>query len=271
MKSGFKHVLRDVLRQFGYEVVASTDLETRALAQHLDHLFKQLDIQCVFDVGANRGQYRTFLRDRVGFGGLIISFEPLSCNASLMREQAKVDPRWVIRDHALGNEDARMDINVMKLDLLTSFLEPDHSVVHAFNELNVIDHKENVQVRRLDSVIGELRAQHGVRNVYLKLDTQGFDLEVVRGAPSTLPTVRALQTELSVRRIYKAAPPYCEMLTELIGRNFGVTAMFPVTRDELMRVIEFDCVMVNGAARPISEHLHAMRTYSTTSAPPNQR
>jgi FkbM family methyltransferase len=215
-------------------------------------LFGQLDIQCVFDVGANRGQYRRLLRECVGFRGLIVSFEPLSESVRAMREQAKDDARWVIREHALGSDDVRREINVMKLDLLSSFLEPDHSLVSSFNDLNIVARRESVVVRRLDSVIGELEKRHRVRNIYLKLDTQGSDLEVIRGAAATLPMVSALQTELSVRPIYKNSPPYRAVLQELAEQHFDITAMFPVTRDELMRVIEFDCVMVNGANRPIS-------------------
>jgi FkbM family methyltransferase len=247
LRKGAKGVLRNIVRRFGYEVVPRGALEDRAFALHLESLFALLDIRCVLDVGANRGQYARFLRDRVGFRGTIVSFEPLSKNVALLREQAKADPRWVVRGCALGSQDARMNINVMKHDLLSSFLTPDHSSVRMFNELNVVDHIENVTVRRLDSVMNDLRDDPAVRNVYLKLDTQGFDLEVVRGAPSTLRSVRAMQTELSVMPIYKGSPTYRETLDALTEQNFGITAMFPVTRDELMRVIEFDCVMINGA------------------------
>lgn len=101
---------------------------------------------------------------------------------------------------------------------------------------------------QLDSVIDELGGKRVLRNVYLKMDTQGFDLEVVRGASATLSWVRALQTEISMRPLYQDAPSYQETLDVLIQRGFGVTGLFPIARDELMRVVEFDCVMVNGSA-----------------------
>jgi FkbM family methyltransferase len=255
-----RRALRSIARRLGYEVVPRPTLEDHAFALHLEMLFARLDIRCVLDVGANRGQYARFLRSRVGFRGTIVSFEPVSKNVTLLREQAKADPRWIVRGHALGSRDARMDINVMRHDLLSSFLTPDHSAVSMFNELNVVDHTENVAVRRLDSVMDELRDHRALGNIYLKLDTQGFDLEVVRGAPSTLPIVRAMQTELSVRPIYRRSPTCRETLEVLTEHNFGITAMFPVTRDEWMRVIEFDCVMINGAPEigiaPPSSHRH---------------
>jgi FkbM family methyltransferase len=245
-----KRILRRVVRRFGYEVVPRAALEERVFAQHLGDLFGRLDIQCVLDVGANRGQYYRFLRDAVGYRGLVISFEPVAQNIAWLREQVRTEPSWVIHGYALGSEDRRMGINVMKTDRLSSFLSPDHSQVPIFDDHNVVQRREEVQVRRLDSVIGELRDEHRLHNVYLKLDTQGFDLEVIRGAQATLPAVRALQTELSVRPIYQNAPPYREMLDVLTARQFAITAMVPVVRDQLMRVVEFDCVMVNAGPAP---------------------
>lgn len=240
-----KRGLRKLVRRLGYEVVPTAFLEHHAFARHLDTLFRDLRIDCVLDVGANRGQYRDFLRDRVGFDGWIISFEPVPEAVALLRARAATDPRWLIQGYALGSEDGRQPINVMKPDFLSSFQTPDYSKVRLYTERDVFDHVESVEVRTLDSVVGELRLGRSLTHPYLKLDTQGFDLEVIRGASSTLPEIRALQAELSVRPLYEKAPSYREMLDELTERGFDITAMFPVGRDERLRVIEFDCVMVN--------------------------
>jgi FkbM family methyltransferase len=234
-----------VARRLGYEIARADALEDRAFARHLERLFRQAGVGCVLDVGASRGQYRKFLRERVGFRGPIVSFEPLAANVAAMREQARADPGWLVEGYALGDRDGRATINVMKLDLLTSFLQPAAALPPMFRDLNVVERTEEVEVRRLDSVMGELRSRHGFGNPYLKLDTQGFDLTVIGGAAATLPSVRALQTELSVRPIYQGAPPYHQVLDALVGRGFAVTGMFPVSRDEQLRVIELDCVMVN--------------------------
>lgn len=241
-----KRGVRELVRRLGYEVVPTTSLEHHALARHLDTLFRDLRIDCVLDVGANRGQYRDFLRERVGFDGWIVSFEPVPQTVALLRARAATDPRWLIQGYALGSEDGRQPINVMKPDFLSSFRTPDYAKVRLYTERDVFDHVESVEVRALDSVIGDLRSGHStMNNPYLKLDTQGFDLEVIRGASATLPEIRALQTELSVRPLYEQAPSYREMLDALTERGFDITAMFPVGRDERLRVIEFDCVMVN--------------------------
>jgi FkbM family methyltransferase len=246
-RQAFKDAAQKIVRSLGYEVVPTAALEHHAFARHLDRVFRDLGIDSVLDVGANRGQYRDFLRHRVGFSGWIVSFEPVPHNAALLRERATSDPRWVIQGYALGSQDAALPMNIMQPDFLSSFRRPDASKLRLYTERDVFDHVEAVAVRRLDLVLAELRHSYPLANPYLKLDTQGFDLEVIRGASSTLPTVRALQTELSVRPFYQNAPSYREMLDALTERGFEITALCPVGRDDQLRVIEFDCVMINGA------------------------
>src|SRR5581483_998862 len=103
-----------------------------------------------------------------------------------------------------------------------------------------------VQVRTLKSVLPELQARFAFRRPYLKLDTQGYDLEVMRGAGETLSSaIAALQTETSMIAIYKGMPNYLEVIQFLNQRGFEVTALQPVARDRLLRVAELDCVMRN--------------------------
>jgi FkbM family methyltransferase len=252
-RASFKRGVREAVRRLGYEVVPTRDLEDHALVRHLQDLFGTLAIRCVLDVGANRGQYRQFLRDRVGYDGLIISFEPVAANAAGLRAAAAGDAGWIIRDHALGAEEGEAEINVMTADSLSSFRSPAPEMPPMFRAVNVVERRERVAIRRLDAVIDEVERGGGaLGNIYLKLDTQGFDLEVVGGAAATLGRVCALQTELSMRPLYRDAPTYRETLDALTARGFSVTAICPVSRDERMRVVELDCVMVNDALPPRS-------------------
>ena len=93
-----------------------------------------------------------------------------------------------------------------------------------------------------------LRERLNFDRPYLKLDTQGFDMEVLRGGRDSLPDVRALQTEASVIGIYKGMPGYMETIRYLDGCGFDVTGFYPVSRDRSLRLIEFDCVMMNRRA-----------------------
>ncbi|TAJ86231.1 MAG: FkbM family methyltransferase [Reyranella sp.] len=234
-----------VSRSLGYDIVPLREMRERDFALHLRELLTRLDIDCVLDVGANVGQYRDFLRDRVFYEGTIVSFEPVARHVELLQARAREDANWHIEGYALGARDEQMAINVMVSDQFSSFLEPDHRQVQEFSELNVPCAKEAVTVRTLDVVLPMLRERLGFDRPYLKLDTQGFDIEVLRGAGDSLQTVRALQTEASVLGIYKGMPGYLDTLRHLDGLGFDITGMYAVSRDAALRLVEFDCVMVN--------------------------
>lgn len=237
-----------VSRSLGYEIVPLREMRERDFALHLRELLLRLEIDCVLDVGANVGQYHDFLRDRVLYDGKIVSFEPVARHVELLQARAREDADWHVEGYALGAEDEQKAINVMVSDQFSSFLEPDHRQVKEFSDLNVASAQEAVAVRSLDVVLPALQQRLGFRRPYLKLDTQGYDLEVLRGAGESLPAVRALQTEASVLGIYKGMPGYLDTLQRLDELGFDITGMYAVSRDTALRLVEFDCVMINRRA-----------------------
>jgi FkbM family methyltransferase len=237
-----------VSRALGYDIVPLREMKERDFALHLRALLDFLKIDCVLDVGANVGQYHDFLRDKVLYGGPIVSFEPVRRHIDLLRDRARADGGWHIEGYALGAKNGNLPINVMVSDQFSSFLQPDSSRVHDYDRLNVPCHVENVLVRTLDMVMPALREKLGFERPYLKLDTQGFDLEVLQGARQSLPEMRALQTEASVIGIYKGMPGYMDTIRYLDQCGFDITGIYPVSRDRSLRLVEFDCVMINRAA-----------------------
>lgn len=240
--------IRNTSRALGYDIVPLRDVKERDFAIHLGQLFRFLQIDCVFDVGANVGQYRDFLREKVGYTGMIVSFEPVSRNVAILQQRSVSDPRWEIVGHALGSNRSSLPLHVMKSDQFSSFLAPDNTSVPGFNGLNEPDHIETVAVYPLDEVFPVLQRRLGFRRSYLKLDTQGFDLEVVKGATATLRNIVAMQTEASIINIYEGMPGYMDTIRILNDRGFDVSGLYPISRDAGMRLIEFDCVMINRAA-----------------------
>ena len=78
-----------VSRSLGYDIVPLREMRERDFALHLRELLTRLNIDCVLDVGANVGQYRDFLRDRVFYEGIIVSFEPVARHVELLRARAR--------------------------------------------------------------------------------------------------------------------------------------------------------------------------------------
>jgi FkbM family methyltransferase len=245
-----KSLLTTGASRLGYRVIPSSRLDTFEHARHLRNMFASLQIDTVLDVGANDGGYRSLLRHDVGFTGHIASFEPVPDVFQALAAAAQGDRMWRGYQMALGNVDDELEMNVCQRSTMSSFLTRDESRLehlgykHLLKVTNIV-RTQKVPVRRLDSVFAEVLAGRRDARVFLKCDTQGFDLEVIAGAEHSLRSIMALQIELSIKPIYAGAPAYAEVIEKMAGAGFDVTGIYPVRRDELSRIVNFDCVMLN--------------------------
>ncbi|CAN5730473.1 FkbM family methyltransferase [soil metagenome] len=200
----------------------------------LSDLLAQLKIDCVLDVGANRGQFAAELRG-IGFTGRIISFEPIASEFQAMREHFQGDQAWSGHQMALGSTEQMMSITVPKLTVMSSLLESDYAGKDA--------RKEQVAVRRLDQLLPSLLPDFEHQRLFLKMDTQGFDLEVFKGAAGCLHRVQGIQSELSVQPLYKNMPHYLEVLQCYEGAGFDLHNLSVVNRVENGGLLELNCFM----------------------------
>ncbi len=246
---GLKRVVRRALAALAksrdYTFFPNWEFEDNVVGRHLRPLFQTYDIQCVLDVGANLGQFGDFVRHKLGFRGVLHSFEPVDQFVQHLKRKTKRDDRWHIHQTALGSCPDQIEINVAQSPGLSSFLRPTSEAVKDLWENSATLERQRVTVDTLDSFVR--RCDGGVLPgpTFLKIDTQGYDLEVLKGGEKTLEAVRAVQFEASVRPIYEGMPNYREVLDYLISRGFALSAMFPINHDQSRRLIEFDCVVVN--------------------------
>lgn len=240
-----KTMVGNLLRQRGYHVFHEDYLDKANLSLHLRSMLTSQKVDCVFDVGANKGQYYEFLRHAVGFQGLVISFEPVKRLSDGLKRQAAADPNWLVYGCALGRTAGTAALNVMKGDSLSSFRAPSTSATDRFHDSNTVVAVEDVAIRTLDDVYDEVVAQHPFSRPYLKIDTQGFDLEVIYGAVKRLGDFVGLQCEAAMLPLYEGAPTFEETLPILKSRGFAPSAFFPVSHDQTYRLIESECVFVN--------------------------
>jgi FkbM family methyltransferase len=239
------YAIRNQLRRVGAEVVP-VRADSNLLAMHLKLLFSDLRISCVLDVGARCGDYGLWLR-RNGYRGNIISFEPIQENFKELAAAAARDSKWHCYNYALGARDSVASINVSRLTHFSSFRQPNTAAAALFGGAPEVQRSEEVEIRRLDSVLDTLPTTLSGRT-YLKLDTQGWDLEVLEGAHRALDYIVALQTEVAVQPIYDEMPLMQDSLSAITGRGFTPSGFFPVTLDSAMALIEFDLVAVRSAS-----------------------
>ncbi len=212
----------------------------------LSRFFSEFRVDCVFDVGANVGQYAMRLR-QFGFRGLIVSFEPIPHVFAKLQEAARADPLWVPKQNALDSEARAAAFHVMRRDQFSSLHEPDHSGTDAFLEMNVVETTLTLTTETLNAVFSPLQREFGFSRPFLKMDTQGHDLQVIAGASECLSKFVGLQSELSLTRIYKETNDFSDALSIYRKHGFKLTALVPNNAGHFPDLNEVDCVMYNPA------------------------
>ena len=239
---------RRALHRFGLDVVRYP--HPGSLGAHLRHLLPHLSIDRVIDVGAHRGEYGRFLR-KLGFDGRIDSFEPSRVPFEDLSRDAARDRDWVCHQVALGATDGERHLHVYESTDFSSFHGPSAYGRRRFGMDIAQDNGEVVPVRRLDHLFDSLQEADPRRGFFLKIDVQGSELDVLQGSLATLPSISAVQLEVSVQTIYVGTPGMCEILPWLAAYGFVVSGLFPVSIDRQSRaVVEFDAVLVRTTGTP---------------------
>jgi FkbM family methyltransferase len=195
----------------------------------LRRLLLSNSIDVALDVGANRGQYGHLLR-RLGFQGEIHSFEPQPTAYEVLQRRCCKDPKWHCQPLPLGrrNQSGLLRINSTHPEM-TSLLAGD-------DEYGATREQE-VRLRRLDEVMGDLQRREPPPRLLLKLDTEGFDMEVFAGASRLLPLVAVIQTEVFVAPVFYGAPHYLEALADIETAGFElehIAAVSKTSKGQLM-------------------------------------
>jgi FkbM family methyltransferase len=185
-------------------------------------------VNVVFDVGANVGQYAAKLRDS-GFTGRIVSFEALAAAHCKLTEQASKDIRWTVAPRvAIGDSDGTATIHISGNSVSSSVL-PMLSAHLVADPRSKYIAAEEVDLRKLDTIAAEYLSDSD--RVFLKLDVQGFEHQVLRGANHFLERIAGIQLEMSLIPLYDAARSFDEMFHELFQRGFELWALAPAFID----------------------------------------
>jgi FkbM family methyltransferase len=228
-----------------YRVINKDSFYQSLEPEHLKRIFDHYQVDCVFDVGANNGQYAEMLRKKVGYKGLIISFEPLPDTSQVLRAKAATDALWQIEEVALGAEVGIKEFNVMANSEFSSFRAPRDDEESRFKDLNKVTKGVMVKVETLSAALQRLEKKFSFNRPFLKMDTQGFDLEIVKGSSDAIKRFVGLQSELSVRALYYDAPTYIESLAEYQKIGFMLSTFVPNNKPHFPYLLEVDCIMVN--------------------------
>jgi FkbM family methyltransferase len=211
-----------------------------ALARRM-RILDDNDVTVVLDVGANRGQFASELRIG-GYGGRIVSFEPLAMAHAGLQQAAADDPLWECRRVALSDVDGETELHVSENAVSSSLLDMEARHLEAAPASRYVA-TERVPQARLDALADELRLPED--GVYLKLDVQGSEAKALEGARPALTRVVAIETELSLVPLYHDQLLFREMLDLLDDAGYDLVSLEPAYADPRTgHVLQVDGIFV---------------------------
>ena len=198
----------------------------------------------VIDVGANVGQFAQDLINK-GYIGKIISFEPLGAEHALLTQRAQQHPSWVVGARcAIGDTPGAAVIHRAGNSYSSSLLKIDEEHIRTA-PLQATIGAEEITVRRLDQCPEVTRDTAGP--LFLKLDTQGFELHCLRGASGIMPRISGMIIECSLVPLYDGSPLFAEVLDAVRALGFHLHDLIPGYQADGGRMLQVDIIVMRQA------------------------
>jgi FkbM family methyltransferase len=189
----------------------------------LDLIFKIAEINLIFDIGANRGQFVEGISN-AGYCGKIVCFEPLSSVRKDLENLSNRLPNLFLHPQcAVGDSEGLIEFNIAGNSVSSSVLPMLEIHSHLANK-SAYTNCETVRLIRLDSVLENYLKYES--NLFIKIDTQGYELQVLRGAKVALNQARGVLCELSFVSLYEGQAPWRDIVDLLENEGFVLMALY---------------------------------------------
>ena len=206
-----------------------------AAIEHRSVAFEH-DFTTVIDVGSHRGQFALFAAHRFPKASLLC-FEPLPRAADTVQRVLPPSVQARVYNVALGSSSGTAELHVPKDDDASSLLPIERDVPRVVTEAIT---SVPVRCARLDELVDPDVAREPC---LLKIDVQGYELEVLRGAEGVLPRITEILVECSFDEFYGGQALADDVVSYLHERGFRLRGVFSLIRDEL-RCLQADFLFV---------------------------
>lgn len=219
------------------------DIARDPYVRRLQRTLETRGIDTVMDIGANVGQFGRQLR-HAGFSGRIVSVEPLSSAYAQLARRAARDPRWECLRSAVGT-DGEATMNVASNSYSSSILAVTASHVDAAPDSETVA-TEAVPMVSLAALVRDRQLDPAA--TLLKVDTQGYESQVLDSAEDMLGEFGAVQLELSVIELYAGQVLHEELVDRLHALGFILWSMDTGISGPDGRLLQYDGLFVPGGA-----------------------
>jgi len=224
--NSLKRTIKQTLRNLGLELHRFSPASSKSarLMACLNHC----GINRVLDIGANEGQFGEELRVG-GYKGGIVSFEPMADAHTKLLLRSQSDTKWKVAARAaIGSDRGTIELNVSANSVSSSVLPMLAAHTNAAPE-SAYRERETVPLLTLDEAAAPYLEE--TDDILLKIDTQGYEWQVLDGAPKLIARARAVLIELSLVQLYEGQHLWLECVARLESAGFNLWALEPVFVD----------------------------------------
>lgn len=195
---------KKLLRKFGVDVTGyHPHFNPRS---RREYLFDKHRINLVLDVGANVGQYGAALR-RNGYRGRTVSYEPSRESFQELQKLCRGDSSWECVHAGLGAAEGVAALNVAPDSQYNSILEINAEHAPGLPSLH-FDSSEQIKLTTLNLEVEKHCRESD--SLFVKIDTQGYERQVLAGANLCWERIRGIQMEMSLKPLYEGEMLYAE-------------------------------------------------------------
>ena len=224
-----KKLIKKFIKTLGYDLVPYNHYSHPALRQKA--LMRSVNTDAVLDVGANIGNYGLKLMHDVGFEGEIFSFEPMAREFLVLEKRAMRYDKWKASNFALGDTETQTEINVSGNSVSSSLLGILDKHVESAPTSDYVG-VEKVRVSTVDHIFELEQLNDRFKNVFLKLDVQGFEKNVLEGAKNSLDSIRTMQVEMSMVPLYQDGVLFEELFDWFRDLGYTIVSIEPGYSDK---------------------------------------
>lgn len=235
----YKKIINKILRWKGYEISRIQTLDIKIKSGKFNWI-KQLNIKTVLDVGANTGQFAHMI-NKILPGVKIYSFEPIKECFEILKQLENANSNLKTFNFALGNKSGEQTI--FKNEFLPSSSLLNMAELHK----NIFPYAkesepETIFIKTLDSISDQIVFQ---TKVLLKVDVQGFEINVLKGAISSLSNIDVIIIETLFVELYYNQTQFDDIYSFLVNRNFSYRGNFEQINDPKSgRILWADAIFI---------------------------
>jgi len=214
-----KLMILSFFKKIGFIVKLNNAKNNEELLIH--YLIREKNVSKIIDIGANKGQFAESIFKR-NKHLRVVSFEPLPEAYKILAQKVAQNNHWESYNCAIGSDSSESTIYVSENSHSSSLLKINQNHLTAEKSAKVVK-EETVSVKLLSDVI----KSDVKETLMLKIDTQGFELEVLKGSIDLFSKVELIIVELSFVQLYDQSAKFSTVINFLEEYGFILYQIFP--------------------------------------------